>query len=89
MLNVPDHQVKLAAVGAGVGIAVMPERWVPSHLVKAKEYYLPPLPPIKIMLCARLGLQTELASTIMKQLSALFFPRILNPAKSARQRAEP
>jgi DNA-binding transcriptional LysR family regulator len=80
--NVPDHHVKIAAVEAGVGLTVMPESTVPSHLVKAKEYYLPPLPPIKIMLCARLGLQSDRASALMKQLSELFFPKLSDPVKA-------
>ena len=82
--NVPDHHVKIAAVEAGVGLTVMPESTVPAHLIKAKEYYLPPLPPIKIMLCARLGLQTERASTLIKELSTLFFPKVLNSIAPAK-----
>jgi hypothetical protein len=46
---------------------------VPPDLVSAKEYYLPPLPPIKALLCARLGLDNDQAWAIMKQLSELFF----------------
>jgi DNA-binding transcriptional LysR family regulator len=86
--NVPDHHVKLAAVEAGVGLTVMPESTVPSHLAKAKESYLPPLPSIKMMLCARLGLQTERASALTKQLSALFFPMTLSPVTSSKLDAE-
>lgn len=82
--NVPDHHVKVAAVEAGVGLTVMPESTVPPHLVKAKEYYLPPLPPIKVMLCARLGLQTDRASALIKQLSELFFPRTSSAVRPAR-----
>ena len=82
--NVPDHHVKIAAVEAGVGLTVMPESAVPPHLIKAKEYYLPPLPPIKVMLCARLGLQTERASALIKQLSALFFSSALSAVSSPK-----
>jgi DNA-binding transcriptional LysR family regulator len=87
--NVPDHHVKIAAVEAGVGLTVMPEITVPSHLIKAKEYYLPPLPPIKVMLCARLGLQTDRASAVMKQLSTLFFPKLSDPVKASALDAKP
>jgi DNA-binding transcriptional LysR family regulator len=76
----PDHHAKLAALKAGVGIAAMPKRTVPPDLVCAKEYYLPPLPPIKALLCARLGLDNDQAWVVMKQLSALFFG---SPAGSA------
>jgi DNA-binding transcriptional LysR family regulator len=86
--NVPDHHVKIAAVEAGVGLTVMPESTVPPHLIKAKEYYLPPLPPIKVMLCARLGLQTERASVLIKELSTLFFPKVEGPVVPAKRDAK-
>lgn len=70
-----DHHTKLAALQAGIGLTVMPESMVPENLVKAREYYLPPLPPIKALLCAHLGLDTEEALALMKQLSALFFQK--------------
>jgi len=69
------YHARLAAVEAGLGLAVVPDSRVPSHLVKAKEYYLPALPPIKLLLCARLGLETDQALAVMKQLSALFFQK--------------
>jgi DNA-binding transcriptional LysR family regulator len=71
--NSADHHAKLAAVEAGLGLAVVPESMVPPNLVKAREYYLPALPPIKILLCARLGLETDQALAAAKHLSALFF----------------
>jgi DNA-binding transcriptional LysR family regulator len=75
-------------VEAGVGLTVMPESTVPPHLIKAKEYYLPPLPPIKVMLCARLGLQTERASVLIKELSTLFFPKVEGPVVPAKRDAK-
>jgi DNA-binding transcriptional LysR family regulator len=76
----PDHHAKLAALKAGVGIAAMPKRTVPPDLVCAKEYYLPPLPPIKALLCARLGLDNDQAWVVMKQLSELFFGSLAGSA---------
>jgi len=73
VFNSPDYHAKLEAVRAGIGITAIPKRMLPSDLVCAKEYYLPPLPPIKALLCARLGLNNDQAWGIMKQLSALFF----------------
>ena len=73
VFNGSDYHARLAAVEAGIGLAVFPESMVPSHLVKAKEYYLAALPPIRILLCAHLGLETAQALAVMKQLSALFF----------------
>jgi hypothetical protein len=37
------------------------------------EYYLPELPPVETLLCARLGLETDQAAALLKQLSAMFF----------------
>jgi DNA-binding transcriptional LysR family regulator len=76
----PDHHAKLAALKAGVGITAMPKRMVPPDLVCAKDYYLPPLPPIKALLCARLGLDNDQAWVIMKQLSELFFGKLAGSA---------
>jgi DNA-binding transcriptional LysR family regulator len=73
VFNGSDFHAKLAALEAGIGLTVMPGSMVPPQLVKAKEYYLPPLPPIKALLCVHLGLETEQALAVTKQLSALFF----------------
>jgi len=48
------------------------------------EVCLPPLPSIKVMLCARLGLRTERASVLIKQLSELFFHRIFSSVRPAK-----
>lgn len=73
VFNSPDYHAKLAAVEAGVGLTAVPASMVPPTLVQAREYYLPELPPIEALLCARLGLESEQASTMLKQLSAMFF----------------
>jgi DNA-binding transcriptional LysR family regulator len=75
VFNGADFHAKLAAVEAGIGLVVMPESTVPSNLVKAKEYYLPPLPAIKVLLCVHLGLETGQALALTKQLSGLFFEK--------------
>ena len=75
VFNGSDFHARLAALEAGIGLAVMPESMVPSHLVKAKEYYLPALPPVRVLLCAHLGLETEQAQALIKQLSVLFFQK--------------
>jgi DNA-binding transcriptional LysR family regulator len=69
----PDNHARLSAARAGAGLTAVPDRMVPPDLVRAKEYYLPALPPIKLLLCARIGLEIERASNLMKQLSNLFF----------------
>ena len=73
VFNSPDYHAKLAAVEAGVDLTAVPASMVPPTLVRAREYYLPELPPIEALLCARLGLESEQASTMLKQLSAMFF----------------
>jgi DNA-binding transcriptional LysR family regulator len=73
VFNSPDYHAKLAAVEAGIGLTAVPASMVPASLVQAREYYLPELPPIEALLCARLGLESEQASTMLKQLSAMFF----------------
>jgi DNA-binding transcriptional LysR family regulator len=85
VFNSPDYHAKLAAAEAGIGLSAIPESMVPSYLVRAKEYYLPPLPNIRALLCVRTGLDMELAAPLVKQLSALFFknPRMRAPVRSA------
>jgi DNA-binding transcriptional LysR family regulator len=75
VFNSPDYHAKLTAVEAGIGLTAIPASMVPPTLIRAKEYYLPELPPIEALLCARLGLETDQASALLKQLSSLFFNR--------------
>jgi DNA-binding transcriptional LysR family regulator len=75
----PDSHARLAAVEAGIGLTAVPASMVPASVVRAKEYYLPELPPVEALLCARLGLETDQATAVLKQLSAMFFA----PAASA------
>jgi hypothetical protein len=62
----------LSAVEAGVGVAAIPEKWIPPSLIRAREYYLPPIPPIKVLLCARTGLESPVAAQLLKRLAMLF-----------------
>jgi DNA-binding transcriptional LysR family regulator len=83
VFNSPDFYAKLAALKAGIGITAIPQRMVPPDLICAKDYYLPPLPPIKALLCARLGLDSDRAWVIMKQLSVLFFGSVARDENKA------
>jgi DNA-binding transcriptional LysR family regulator len=80
VFNSPDYHAKLAAVEAGIGLTAVPASMVPPALVQAREYYLPELPAIEALLCARLGLESESASALLKQLSAMFFSPPASPA---------
>ena len=81
VFNSPDYHAKLAAVEAGIGLTAVPASMVPPTLVRAREYYLPELPQIEALLCARLGLESEQASALLKQLSTMFFNS--SPGQSA------
>jgi DNA-binding transcriptional LysR family regulator len=73
VFNSPDYHAKLAAVEAGIGIAAIPRRMIPPSLVRAQEYYLPQLPPIKALLCARSNLESSQSANLLSDISKLFF----------------
>ncbi|MGH6713534.1 MAG: LysR family transcriptional regulator [Bradyrhizobium sp.] len=73
VFNSPDYHARLAVLRAGIGVTAIPKRMVPPDLICAREYYLPPLPPIKALLCARLELDNDQAWVVTRQLSELFF----------------
>jgi len=73
VFNSADYHARIGAVEAGVGITSVPASKVPATLVRAEENYLPALPSVKAILCARLGLEAPKASELMRSLSELFF----------------
>ena len=73
VFNSPDYHAKLAAVEAGIGIAAIPRRMIPAPLIWAQEYYLPQLPPIKALLCARSNLESSQSAKLLGELSRMFF----------------
>lgn len=73
VFNSPDYHAKLAAVRAGIGIVAIPQRMIPDSLVWAQEYYLPPLPPLKALLCARSNLGSRQSAELLSTLSEQFF----------------
>lgn len=79
VFNTPDNHARFAAVRACIGLTAVPTRTVPSDLVVAKEYYLPALPPLRTLLCERLGLEPQRAAPLIEHLSDLFFrsPNVL------------
>jgi DNA-binding transcriptional LysR family regulator len=76
----PDYHARLATAEAGIGLTSIPLSMVPPFLVRAKEYYLPELPSVRALLCARTGCESDRASDVMKQLSAMFFNSQLRAA---------
>lgn len=73
VFNSPDYHAKIMALEAGIGLAALPSRMIPSSLVQAKEYYLPPLPSVKTLLCARREFETPQAARLLTRVSELFF----------------
>jgi DNA-binding transcriptional LysR family regulator len=73
VFNSPDYHAKIAALKTGIGLAALPSRLIPSSLVEAKEDYLPALPAVKALLCARRELSAPRAKELIERLSALFF----------------
>jgi len=89
MLDSPDFSARVAAAGAGVGVTATPASVVPSFLVRAKEYYLPALPAVGVLLCSRE--RTDANSKVLRQLSDLLFPQVSKPTPEPnfdRARAE-
>jgi DNA-binding transcriptional LysR family regulator len=73
VFNSADHYAKLAALETGIGLSALPGRMIPSSLVHAKEYYLPALPPAKVLLCVRQELDTPQSKELLRRLSDLLF----------------
>jgi DNA-binding transcriptional LysR family regulator len=73
VFNSHDFHAKLSGIEAGIGVAAIPEKYIPPFLVRAREYYLPDLPSIKTLLCVRPGLESPEASELLKRLSGMFF----------------
>jgi len=69
--NSADNLARTAAAEAGIGVTVFPARVDPAPLVRAREYYLPELPPLKVLLCARQSFHD--GASLLKALSAQFF----------------
>ena len=81
VFNSMDYHARIGAVEAGLGLTSVPASRVPPTLLRAEESYLPALPSVKTLLCARWGLETAKASELMRSLSTLF----LNPTARAAE----
>lgn len=73
VFNSPDYHAKLAALESGIGIAAIPRRMIPESLIWAQDYYLPQLPSVKALLCARSNLDSNQSSQLIGQISSQFF----------------
>jgi DNA-binding transcriptional LysR family regulator len=73
VFNSLDYHARMSAVEAGVGLSSVPQSKIPRTLIRAEESYLPALPSVKAILCARLGMEAPKASELLRNLSVLFF----------------
>ena len=71
--NGQDFDAKKSAVEAGLGITAIPQRLLPKSLIHAKEYYLPKLPVMKVVLCVRPESRSKRLAEVQKSLSSVFF----------------
>jgi DNA-binding transcriptional LysR family regulator len=69
----PDHHATLAAARSGAGLMVLPADMLIPGLMHAKEYYLPSLKPVKLLLCERAGFASERQVDLGNSLKASFF----------------
>ncbi len=72
VLNTKEYNAKLFAAATGMGITAMPRRLIPPNLVAADDDYLPKLPPIRGLLCARPNLP-PLAQGIADSIALRYF----------------
>jgi DNA-binding transcriptional LysR family regulator len=69
----PDYHATLAAGRAGTGLLVLPETLQIPGLIHATEYYLPPLKPLKLILCERGDIAAKHKDNLLAFLSQAFF----------------
>lgn len=69
----PDYHATLAAARAGTGLMVLPQNLQIQGLIHATEYYLPPLKPLKLILCERGDVTAKHKDDLLKLLSQSFF----------------
>ncbi len=66
-----DYHARMAAAAAGIGLLGISRRHVGKSLIVAKEHYLPPLPPIRVVICVRSGVPMTKVGAIVKLLEKL------------------
>ncbi|MDB5618393.1 hypothetical protein [Tardiphaga sp.] len=72
VFNGEDYDAKKAAVECSVGISALPRMLIRPPLVEGKEYYLPKLPLVKNLVCARPELAVEKMKPFLEVMSDLF-----------------
>lgn len=66
-----DHHARIAAAKAGVGLMGLPVRQIEEPLAAARDYYLPPLAPVRAGIALRPGLTAKEVDQVVDALSRL------------------
>jgi len=67
-----DYYARAAAAGAGIGLMATSRRHMEKSLVIAKEHYLPPLSPVRAVICIRAGIsfaKVDEIATLLRRLA--------------------
>ena len=81
-----DVRARLAAVSSGLGLIGLPGRYVKEPLVVAKEYYLPPLLPLRAGIRMRPGLTANNRVDNIIRLLLTLAPEAAEPERHAANR---
>ncbi|WOH80196.1 LysR family transcriptional regulator [Bradyrhizobium sp. BEA-2-5] len=79
VLHTSDYLVRLTAVRLGIGLTALPSFSVPDDLIDAPDYYLPRLPDLRAVICARSGLRGDVATRLVKRIKGIFDDHIPDP----------
>jgi len=66
-----DYHSRMAAVAAGLGLMGLSKRHIGKSLVIAKEHYLPPLSPLRAVICMRSGIPMTKVDRVFQMLKKL------------------
>jgi DNA-binding transcriptional LysR family regulator len=80
-----DYNARIAAAQAALGYMLLPARAVCGAVQPAREYFLPPIPPVRGGLCLRPGFDPVAAKSLLRALEQVARP----PAPDRRDAATP
>ena len=82
-----DFNARRAAVEAGLGFMLLPERGITEKLTLAREGFLPALPPRRAGICVRDGFDREALAPLLAAFEAAVRPADPDTAKIRRARS--
>ncbi len=83
-----EIELRMAAVGAGLGLMACPPRAISQSVVVAKDHYLPPLPAIRAGLYAREGADQHRIGTLASLIEAVVKPPVRGARETPANRAQ-